>query len=138
MHDEPDDYFMLQTAFPNGISALGEFNLTYDLRLFPKHIPAAQQLVEKFPEQPFVLDHIAKPSISKKEFSPWQENMINLAKFPNVYCKLSGMVIWYKQYNDWFRLACMYTFQQLLSKNEYCNQLCQTVFKRNWRCNFGR
>ncbi len=100
VHDEPDDYFMLQPAFQNGISALGEFNLTYDLLLFPKHIPIALQLVEKFPEQPFVLDHIAKPFISKNEFSPWHENLMKLAKFPNVYCKLSGMVTEAK-WKDW-------------------------------------
>jgi L-fuconolactonase len=100
VHDEADDNFMLQPAFQNGIAALEEFNLTYDLLLFPKHLPVAVKLVEKFPEQQFVLDHIAKPFISKKEFSPWKEDLMELAKHPNVYCKLSGMVteaVW----NNW-------------------------------------
>ena len=100
VHDEPDDNFMLQPAFQNGIAALKEFKLTYDLLLFPKHIPVALQLLEKFPEQLFVLDHIAKPFISTKEFSPWKEDMKELAKHPNVYCKLSGMVTEAK-WNDW-------------------------------------
>jgi len=100
VHDEPDDNFMLLPSFQNGIAALKEFNLTYDLLLFPKHLNVAIKLVEKFPQQPFVLDHIAKPFISKKELSPWKEQLIELAKFSNVYCKLSGMVtetIW----NNW-------------------------------------
>ena len=100
VHDEADDNFMLQPAFQNGIAALKEFNLTYDLLLFPKHIPVALQLVEKFPEQPFVLDHIAKPFINKKEMSPWKEDLKELAKHPNVFCKLSGMVTEAK-WNDW-------------------------------------
>jgi L-fuconolactonase len=100
VHDEADDNFMLQPAFQNGIAALKEFNLKYDLLLFPKHIPVALQLVEKFPEQSFVVDHIAKPFISKKEFSPWKEDLKELAKHPNVFCKLSGMVTEAK-WHDW-------------------------------------
>ena len=100
VHDEADGNFMLQPAFQNGIAALKEFNLTYDLLLFPKHLPVALQLVEKFPEQYFVVDHIAKPFISKKEFSPWKEDLKELAKHPNVFCKLSGMVMEAK-WNDW-------------------------------------
>jgi L-fuconolactonase len=100
VHDEADDNFMLHPAFQNGITALKEFNLNYDLLLFPKHIPVALKLVEKFPEQTFVLDHIAKPFISRMEISPWREDLKELAKHPNVFCKLSGMVTEAK-WNQW-------------------------------------
>ncbi len=100
VHDEADDNFMLQPAFQNGIAALKEFNLTYDLLLFPKHLPVALQLAEKFPEQSFVLDHIAKPFVHKKEISPWKDDLMELAKQPNVFCKLSGIVTEAK-WNDW-------------------------------------
>ena len=92
VHDEADDNFMLQPTFQNGIAALKEFNLTYDLLLFPKHIPVALQLVEKFPEQPFVLDHIAKPYIKSGDIKDWEQDIRNMASAPNVYCKISGMV----------------------------------------------
>jgi L-fuconolactonase len=92
VHDEPDDEFMLQPEFRRGIAQLREFDLTYDLLLFPKHLKAAAQLVEEFPQQPFVLDHLAKPNIAEQLYSPWQEDLLRLAKFPNVSCKLSGMV----------------------------------------------
>jgi L-fuconolactonase len=92
VHDEPDDQFMLRLEFRRGISQLRAFNLTYDLLLFPKHLPVAAQLVEEFPEQPFVLDHIAKPRIAEGLVFPWQEDLLRLAKIPNVSCKLSGMV----------------------------------------------
>jgi L-fuconolactonase len=92
VHDEPDDDFMLRPEFRRGISQLRDFDLTYDLLLFPKHLTAAARLVEEFPQQPFVLDHIAKPRIAEGLISPWQQDLRQLAKFPNVFCKLSGMV----------------------------------------------
>jgi L-fuconolactonase len=92
VHDEPDDNFMLLPEFRRGIAMLREFDLTYDLLLFPRHLPVAVELVEEFPEQPFVLDHIAKPDIRQRSISPWKEDLQSLARFPNVFCKLSGMV----------------------------------------------
>jgi L-fuconolactonase len=92
VHDEPDDEFMLGTEFQHGISQLKRFDLTYDMLLFPKHLRVAIKLVEKFPEQAFVLDHIAKPRIAEGILSPWQEDLRELSRADNVYCKLSGMV----------------------------------------------
>jgi L-fuconolactonase len=92
VHDEPDDNFMLLPEFQRGIAALKDFNLTYDLLLFYRHLPVAVKLVEKFPEHPFVVDHISKPAIKDKMISPWKEDIEELATYDNVYCKLSGMV----------------------------------------------
>jgi len=92
VHDEPDDHFTLRPEFRRGLAQLREFGLTYDLLLFPKHLPVAVQLVTEFPDQPFVLDHIAKPAIREGLVSPWREDLKRLAEFPNVYCKLSGLV----------------------------------------------
>ena len=92
VHDEPDDNFMLLPEFRRGIGQLHAFGLTYDLLLYPKHLPVAAKLVAEFPEQPFVLDHIAKPYIREGLVSPWREDLQRLAAFSNVFCKLSGMV----------------------------------------------
>jgi len=92
VHDEPNDHFMLLPEFRRGIVQLRDFGLTYDLLLFPKHLPVALKLVEEFPDQPFVLDHMAKPAIRDQLVSPWQESLQALTSFNNVYCKLSGMV----------------------------------------------
>jgi L-fuconolactonase len=92
VHDEPDEHFMLLPQFRRGIAQLLDFNLTYDLLLFPKHLKVAAQLVKEFPQQPFVLDHLAKPKIAERLLSPWKEDLHQLATFPNVFCKLSGMV----------------------------------------------
>jgi L-fuconolactonase len=92
LQDEPDDLFMLKDHFLHGISLLKKYSLVYDLLILPRHIPYAIQLVEKFPDQWFVLDHIAKPLIKDKILTPWKEGIERLSLQPNVYCKLSGMV----------------------------------------------
>ncbi len=92
VHDEPDDQFMMRDDFIRGIGKLKEFGLTYDLLLFPRHLPVAYDLVKLFPEQPFVVDHIAKPLIREHKLSGWESGMRRLATFPSVYCKVSGMV----------------------------------------------
>jgi L-fuconolactonase len=92
VQDEPNDRFMLQPEFLCGIKALEEFDLTYDILIYPKHLPVAAELVRHFPRQGFVLDHLAKPLIKSGSIHPWEDGMRDLAKFPNVLCKLSGMV----------------------------------------------
>lgn len=84
--------FMLQQEFKNGISKLKNYNFTYDLLLFPQHIKAATELVRTNPDQMFVIDHIAKPFIKKGTVEGWDVDIKEIAKYPNVYCKISGMV----------------------------------------------
>jgi L-fuconolactonase len=89
---EPDDEFMLGENFHCGIAHLAAYDLTYDLLLYPRHLPVAVKLVQRFPEQPFVLDHIAKPGIADGLLEPWARDIRELARYENVCCKLSGMV----------------------------------------------
>ncbi len=88
--EEPE--FMLQSNFLKGIAALEKHGFTYDILIFPKHLKAATELVQKFPNQPFVIDHIAKPYIKAGLIDEWQEDMAKIARHNNVYCKVSGMV----------------------------------------------
>ena len=90
--DEPDDQFLVQPDFTRGIGLLERFGLTYDLLIYPRQLPAAITLVQQFPGQAFVLDHLAKPLIKARTLSPWREQIRELAKSPNVLCKISGMV----------------------------------------------
>ena len=92
VQDEPDDRFLLRPAFLRGVKLLPTYGLTYDILIYPKQLPAAIEFVRQFPEQPFVLDHIAKPLIRDGILAPWDEQIRQLAQFPNVMCKLSGMV----------------------------------------------
>lgn len=92
VQDEPDDRFMLQPRFLEGLALLEKYGLAYDLLLFPKHLPVAVEVVKLFPNQRFVLDHLAKPFIKAGTIQPWEEDLRRLAAFPNVLCKISGMV----------------------------------------------
>lgn len=91
VQSEPDD-FMLGREFQHGISKLEKFGLTYDILVFPTQLKASVELVQKFPEQAFVLDHIAKPYIKDGKIDQWANDIHMLAQFPNVNCKISGMV----------------------------------------------
>jgi L-fuconolactonase len=89
---EPDDRFVVQPDFVRGVSLLKKFNLTYDILIYPRQLPAAIELVAKLPDQKFVVDHLAKPEIAAKEIEPWASQIREIASNPNVFCKLSGMV----------------------------------------------
>lgn len=92
VQDEPDDNFMLCHNFHRGIKCLADFDLTYDILIYPKQLPAALRLAEHFPDQPFVLDHLAKPLIKDAVLEPWASEIRDLAAHPHVMCKISGMI----------------------------------------------
>ena len=92
VQDEPDPHFLLQPDFCRGIEALQKFGFTYDILVYPIHLEVAYLFASRFPEQPFVVDHLAKPYIKQQEIEPWASQMRKLASLPHVYCKLSGMV----------------------------------------------
>ncbi len=83
---------MEERDFLNGIGHLMKFGFTYDILIYPNHLEAAYQLVKKFPQQPFVLDHLAKPDIKNGEFEFWSKGIKKLSEPENVFCKVSGMV----------------------------------------------
>jgi L-fuconolactonase len=92
IHDEPDPNFILREDFNRGIAALRALGLTYDLLIFEEHLPQTITFVDRHPEQVFILDHIAKPRIRDGSIATWRSDLLELARRPNVYCKLSGVV----------------------------------------------
>jgi L-fuconolactonase len=93
LHDEPDDRYMLREDFGRGVARLEQHSLVYDILIFAKHLPAALELVDRHPRQPFVVDHVAKPAITAGRFDEaWARHLRDLARRPHVTCKLSGMV----------------------------------------------
>ena len=88
---EPDD-FLAREDVVRGIGLLQDFGLTYDILVYPQQLPAALSLVERLPDQRFVVDHAAKPQIRDGEIEPWAAHMRELASHANVWCKVSGLV----------------------------------------------
>lgn len=92
VQSESDTEFMLRPKFKNGITALATYHFTYDILIYHYQLEQAIQFVKLFPEQKFVIDHIAKPDIKSGEYNEWQTNIKKIALHQNVYCKVSGMV----------------------------------------------
>ena len=92
VQSERDDRFLLRPAFCRGISLLAEHDLTYDILIYPRHLGAAVELVSQFRHQRFVVDHLAKPDIRSGKLREWENGIRELAEFPLVFCKLSGLV----------------------------------------------
>lgn len=92
LQGEPDRAYMLNADFKRGISKLKQFGYTYDILIYTDQIQFANEFAAAFPDQPFVIDHLAKPKIKEHEIDQWAKDMRAIAQNQNVSCKLSGMV----------------------------------------------
>jgi L-fuconolactonase len=92
VQSEPDDRFLLRDDVVRGIGYLQEFRFPYDILIYPNQMRAALELMERLPEQHFVIDHIAKPRIRRKEIDSWAHDLRAVASHPFAYCKVSGLV----------------------------------------------
>lgn len=98
LQGNPKRDLMLTDNFVKNIGLLETYNYTYDILIFPDQLGYAAQLVEQFPKQKFILDHLAKPDLKEEYFSNWTSGIEKLAQYENVFCKVSGMVT----EADWF------------------------------------
>jgi|SRR4030095_26168 len=106
LQGEVDRELMLKPAFMNGIGKLEKFGFTYDILIFPDQLKFIPQFVAAFPNQKFVVDHIAKPEIKSKNITEWKKEIAKLASHENVHCKISGVVTeadWKNWKNEDFR-----------------------------------
>ncbi|RVU00458.1 amidohydrolase [Mucilaginibacter limnophilus] len=92
LQGETNRAYMLQPEFKHGIAKLKQFDFTYDILINNDQLIYISEFVDLFPDQLFVIDHLAKPNIKAKEIEEWKKYIIEIAKRPNVYCKVSGMV----------------------------------------------
>ena len=90
--DEPDDDFIIRPDVRRGLGVLQKHGVPFDLLFFVKHLKHAATLAREFPDLPMVVDHLAKPRIKDAALDDWIDNFRAAAQFPNVFCKLSGMV----------------------------------------------
>ncbi|HZN00652.1 MAG TPA: amidohydrolase family protein [Pyrinomonadaceae bacterium] len=92
VESEPNDDWLIQPAVLSGLRQLSRYRLSYDLLVHTRHLKYVPQVVEAVPELSFVIDHLAKPPIAKNEIKEWSQALKPLASYPNVHCKLSGLV----------------------------------------------
>jgi L-fuconolactonase len=91
IQSEPDDFF-LRDSFRKSIGMLEQYNYTLDILIYPSQLPGALSFIKKFPNQPFVLNHLAKPDIRQQQLKPWKLQLQQIAMHENVFCKFSGLV----------------------------------------------
>ena len=89
---ERDESYILRDDFNSGIRTLEGSGLIYDILIYERHLPQTIEFVDRHPNQPFVLDHVAKPRIRQGVMEPWASRVRDLARRQNVWCKVSGMV----------------------------------------------
>lgn len=90
--DFVEDDWLVRDDVNRGLDLLEKHNLTFDLLVRPKHLKYALDVVTKHPNLQFVVDHIAKPPYTTGKLEGWDADMAALAKHPNVYCKISGLI----------------------------------------------
>jgi L-fuconolactonase len=88
---EPDLDFCLQPSFIEGVRALADYDLSFDICVDHRHMANVLKFVERVPRVPMVLDHIGKPAIKQGLIDPWEQHIRELARFPHVWCKISGV-----------------------------------------------
>jgi predicted TIM-barrel fold metal-dependent hydrolase len=91
LHTQPDDLGQTETFIEN-VNSLAGYGLSFDLCVLARQLPLAIRLVSRCPEVTFILDHCGVPQVREKILDPWRENIHTIAKFPNVFCKISGLV----------------------------------------------
>ena len=100
LQDEDDDRYMLRLDFKQGLRQLEKYGLAYDILIYSRHIKYVSTLAGEFPNQKFIIDHLAKPLIKEGKIELWKKDIRKLAKADNVFCKLSGMVT-EANWNSW-------------------------------------
>jgi len=92
LQDLPEDDWILQPAVTPAIEAMIAHDLCFDALVLPRHLPHLLRFAERHPDLQIVIDHAAKPEIARGGLDPWRAQIAALAEFPNVSCKLSGLV----------------------------------------------
>ncbi len=92
VQDEPDNHWLLRPEVIQGLKELARRRIPFDLCIHPRHLPLIPVVAERVPDLRMVVDHIAKPFIQKRELEPWAKDIARLARFPQIYCKMSGVI----------------------------------------------
>ncbi|MGE3820918.1 MAG: amidohydrolase [Isosphaeraceae bacterium] len=90
--DEPDDDFIIREDVLQGLKVLERHQVPFDLLFHVRHLRHVPKLAETLPSLPMVIDHLAKPRIKEHAIADWLPDFRAAARYPNVFCKLSGMV----------------------------------------------
>jgi L-fuconolactonase len=133
LQGEPQRDHMLRDDFLKGISLLSKFGYTYDILVFTDQLQYSFEFANKFPDQPFVIDHLAKPLIKAKEIDDWKKDISAFKTQEQVCCKISGMVT-EADWKNW-KKADFYPYLDVVVETFGMNRL---MFGSDWPvCNIA-
>ena len=92
LQDIDDDRWVLQDIVVKNIKHLHKQNIPLDILIYPKHLKVIEELLEKIPDLKCVINHLAKPEIKSQEYDEWSRDIEAVSQYPNVYCKISGVI----------------------------------------------
>ena len=92
VESEPEDDWLVQPAVLESLQQLASYGMSYDLLVHTRHLKHVTKIAETCPELSLVIDHMAKPPIARGEIKEWAEELKAVATYPNIHCKLSGLV----------------------------------------------
>jgi predicted TIM-barrel fold metal-dependent hydrolase len=99
LHTQPDSIGQSRTFIEN-IKALSFYRLSFDVNVLARQLPIAINLVKSCPDVTFILDHCGVPGVKEKALDPWRDSMREISRFPNVSCKVSGILV-YADHENW-------------------------------------
>jgi predicted TIM-barrel fold metal-dependent hydrolase len=91
LHTQPDGVGQGVTFLKN-VAALSDYGLSFDICVLARQLPIAIKLISSCPDVIFILDHCGVPQVKERNLDPWRSHITEIAKFPNVSCKISGLV----------------------------------------------
>ena len=92
LQDLDDDAWICRPEVLRNLKVLADEKIPFDLLVYPRHLPHVLKALAAVPHLHAVLDHLGKPPIAARAFEPWATDVARLAAFPDVWCKISGMV----------------------------------------------
>lgn len=90
--DEPDENFIVREEVLRGLAVLEKHEVPFDLLFYVQHLRHAPTLARRLPNLKMVIDHCSKPKIKNRQIDDWRRDLQAAAKFPNIFCKLSGLI----------------------------------------------
>lgn len=91
LHTQPDEIGKSRT-FIHNVGSLASYGLSFDICVLARQLPIAINLVRQWPKVSFILDHCGVPQVKEKVLDPWRAHIREISRFPNVVCKVSGLV----------------------------------------------
>jgi L-fucono-1,5-lactonase len=92
LQDLADDDWILRPRVMNSLKVIARRDMPFEFLTYTRHLPHVLKVLENIPELRAVVDHVSKPEIKNRKLDPWRSLMSQVAKYPNIRCKLSGMI----------------------------------------------